>query len=118
MPATQPRLFPNMQRMLEQLGERLRLARLRRKYSIATVCARADIARATLYRAEAGDPAVSLGTYARILDVLGLIGDLDAVAADDVLGRKLQDLKLPAKRIRKARSPKEDSNDSEQSPPA
>jgi hypothetical protein len=37
---------------------------------------------------------VSLGTYLRVLRVLGLDKDLDAVARDDALGRKLQDLGL------------------------
>ena len=40
----------------------------------------------------------------RALRVLGLDQDIDAVADDDVLGRKLQDLNLPGQR--KARTPK------------
>ncbi|OGT65980.1 MAG: hypothetical protein A3J38_10405 [Gammaproteobacteria bacterium RIFCSPHIGHO2_12_FULL_45_9] len=100
MPAKQPRLFPSLQKQLVQLGERLRAARLRRHYTIETVCIRANIARATLYRAEAGDSAVALGTYARILKVLGLDNDLSLVAKDDLLGRRLQDMELPQKRIR------------------
>jgi hypothetical protein len=34
-----------------------------------------------------------------VLRVLGLQGDLDLVARDDVLGRKLQDLKLPTRKV-------------------
>jgi hypothetical protein len=41
-----------------------------------------------------GDAAVSLGTYQRVLRVLGLDADLDCLARDDVLGRKVQDLGL------------------------
>lgn len=108
MPASQPRLFPALDAQLTAFGERLRLARLRRHFTVETVCARADIARATLYRAEAGDPAVSLGTYARILRVLGLDGDLARLASDDVLGRRLQDLELPARRSRRKPSPAKD----------
>lgn len=104
MPASQPRLFPTLDAQLTAFGERLRLARLRRRFTVATVCARADIARATLYRAESGDPAVSLGTYARILRVLGLDDDLARLAADDALGRRLQDLELPARRSRRKKA--------------
>ena len=43
---------------------------------------------------EKGDPAVSLGTYLRVLRILGLDRDLDLLAGEDRLGRKLQDLAL------------------------
>ena len=80
--------------MLSDLGERLRLARKRRKLSNAVVALRAGISRSTLYKVEAGDPGATLGSYVRVLAVLGLEGDLDHVAADDRVGRKLQDLAL------------------------
>jgi transcriptional regulator with XRE-family HTH domain len=98
MPAKAQRLFPSSQARLAALGERLRLARLRRRFSAATVAARAGISRVTLYRAEHGNPAVSLGTLLRILEVLMLERDLDQLAHDDELGRKLQDLELPIRR--------------------
>ena len=98
MPRTLPVLFPATVRQLEALGNRLRLARLRRRFTAATVAERAGITRSTLYRAEKGDAGVALGTYVSVLRVLGLHGDLDAVARDDDLGRKLQDLELPERR--------------------
>lgn len=99
MPRTTPTLFPGAARQLETLGERVRLARLRRQYSSSMVASRAGITRSTLYRVEAGDPGVSIGTYASVLRVLGLQTDLDAVAKDDALGRKLQDMELPVRRV-------------------
>jgi transcriptional regulator with XRE-family HTH domain len=99
MPRTTPTLFPPATRQLASLGERLRVARLRRRYSAESVAKRAGVARGTLYRVEEGDPGVSLATYASVLRVLGLQGDLDLVARDDVLGRKLQDLKLPTRKV-------------------
>ena len=52
----------------------------------------------TLYRAEAGNSAVALGTLMRILSVLGLESDLDLIARDDKLGRLLQDNELKPRR--------------------
>ncbi len=90
-----PTLFPAMVRQLAELGARLRLARLRRQYSAATVAARAGMTRVTLGRVEKGDPGTGLGAYASVIRVLGLQTDLDAVARDDALGHKLRDLDLP-----------------------
>lgn len=70
-----------------------------------TVAERAGITRKTLYRVERGDPAVALGVYARVLQALRLENDLAAVAADDQLGRKLQDLDLePGERAPKRKA--------------
>lgn len=89
-----PLVFPQEQGLLCELGERLRLARKRRRLSSAVVAQRAGISRATVYKVETGDPGATLGSYVRVLAVLGLEGDLAMLAADDRLGRKLQDLAL------------------------
>jgi len=104
MPRTVPTLLPPATRQLASLGERLRMARLRRRYSTESVAKRAGVARATLYRVEEGDSGVSIATYASVLRVLGLQSDLDLLARDDVLGRKLQDLKLPTRKAAPRRS--------------
>lgn len=93
-----------MARQLADLGARLRLARLRRRYSAEAVAVRAGITRVTLARIERGDAGTSLGAYVAVLRVLGLHGDLDGIAKDDVLGRKLQDLDLPVRRTAPRRS--------------
>ena len=72
MPRKPPVVFPQEQRLLSELGERLRLARLRRKLSNAVAAQRAGISRSTLYKVEAGDPGATLGSYVRVLAVLGL----------------------------------------------
>ncbi len=87
-------LFPQTQRRAEALGERLRLARLRRRIPLTEMAARADASRITLGRLEKGDLSVSLALLARVLGVLGLEADLDQLARDDELGQRLQDLKL------------------------
>ena len=101
MPRKPPVIFPQEQRLLSELGERLRLARKRRKLSNAVVALRAGVSRTTVYKVEAGDPGATLGSYMRVLAVLGLENDLNLLAADDRLGRKLQDLALePAPKTR------------------
>jgi transcriptional regulator with XRE-family HTH domain len=95
-------LVPSLTRVLERFGENLKLARLRRRYAAETVAQRAGIARATLYRVEQGDPSVSLGNYARVMQVLRLEEDLKLLGLDDELGRKLQDAALGTR----ARAPK------------
>lgn len=94
MPKKPPVIFPQEQSILTELGGRLKLARLRRKLSSMVVSQRAGISRSSLYKVERGDAGATLGTYVRVLAVLGLDGDIRHLAADDRLGRKLQDLQL------------------------
>lgn len=98
MPSKAPLAFPSETKLLADFGGRLRLARLRRRLTAVVVAARANISRPTLAKAERGDPSVTLGTYLRILAIYALEGDLSVIARDDVLGRRLQDLALPAPR--------------------
>ncbi|MCX7240376.1 MAG: helix-turn-helix transcriptional regulator [Burkholderiales bacterium] len=105
MPRKPPTIFPQEQKLLSDLGERFRLARKRRKLSNAVVAQRAGISRTSLYKVERGDPGATLGTYLRVLAVLGMEGDITALAADDKVGRKLQDLALePSPSSRRRRS--------------
>ena len=104
MKAKPPRLFPTLERRLSALGERLRLARMRRKFSAETVAKRAGVSRMTLYRIESGGQAVAFGSYARVLAVLQLDPDLEKLALDDALGRRLQDLGIPERRRAPRRS--------------
>jgi transcriptional regulator with XRE-family HTH domain len=89
-------VFPKGQRQLEELGERLRLARLRRRLTQAVVAARVGVSKQTLAKLEAGGASTSLATLVRLLGVLGLAQDLDRLAADDELGRRLQDMEQKA----------------------
>jgi transcriptional regulator with XRE-family HTH domain len=90
-------IMPSTIKILKEFGENIRLARLRRKLSAGQVSERANISRATLWYIEKGSPRVSMGIYSQVLFVLGLDKDLLKVAADDVLGRKLQDAELSVK---------------------
>jgi len=87
-------LLPKIERILVEMGENIRLARLRRRLGVAQVAARANISRMTLFYIEKGREGVAMGAYAQVLFVLGLEKDLLKLAGDDPLGRKLQDAKL------------------------
>lgn len=84
-------ILPKTTRILIQMGENIKLARLRRKFSAEQVAERANISRPTLSAIEKGMPTVSIGSYLLVLQVLGLENDFLFLAKDDILGRKLQD---------------------------
>ena len=98
MTSKSPLMFPSQSALLAAFGERLRLARLRRRLTVDIMCERARVSRMTLYRIEEGSPAVSLGMYLNVLAVLKLENDLGLLAQDDRMGRLLQDNALPARR--------------------
>ena len=95
-------LLPRAQKTISVLGENIKLARLRRKFSAEQVAERSDISRPTLVSIEKGNPNVTIGAYVKVLSVLGLENDIMEVAKDDKLGRKLLDAKL----IVRERAPK------------
>jgi transcriptional regulator with XRE-family HTH domain len=92
-----PVLLPKHKKLLKELGENIKLARLRRKFSTEQVSERANISRPTLHSIEKGSESVSIGLYLQVLIVLGLEKDLLMIAKDDELGRKLQDIDLSTK---------------------
>ncbi|MFN2260604.1 MAG: helix-turn-helix domain-containing protein [Psychroflexus sp.] len=87
-------ILPKTRRILEEMGENIKLARLRRKFSSEQVAERANISRPTLSAIEKGKPTVSIGSYLLVLQVLGLEKDFLFLAKDDELGRKLQDARI------------------------
>jgi transcriptional regulator with XRE-family HTH domain len=98
MPKKQPPMDPTQAKLLQGLGERLRLARLRRGLAIEHVCFKARISRMTLYRLEEGSAAIALGTLIRVLTALSLQNELELIARDDPVGRMLMDRKFPPRR--------------------
>lgn len=95
MPKNTTIVMPKTKKILAQMGQQIKLARLRRKLTGSLVAERAGISRATLVAVEKGTPSVSIGTYAAVLLALnGLDEDLLLIARDDELGRKLQDIGL------------------------
>jgi transcriptional regulator with XRE-family HTH domain len=68
--------------LLLQLGDRIK--RLRKAQNISTVemAKRVGISRTTLAAVEAGDPAPTMGTYLRVMSVLGVASDLALLVSD------------------------------------
>ena len=95
-------ILPQIEKILKEMGEQIRFARLRRRISQDLAAERAGVSRTTIWHIEHGDPSVSMGAYAAVLHALnGLDRDLLLIAKDDNLGRMLQDIDLVTpKRIR------------------
>ena len=83
-----------LKQYLELMGEQIMLARKRRHLSMQNIADRATVTRLTVSKVEHGDPTVSMGIYARILFALNLEKDITLIAANDPLGRQLQDAAL------------------------
>jgi len=88
-------------RALRKLGSDLRDARRRRRIPVAVLAQRASISRTTLNKVENGDAGVSLGAYATVLFVLGMVDRLADLAdpRNDTVGLQLEEEHLP-ERIR------------------
>jgi transcriptional regulator with XRE-family HTH domain len=102
-----PAPFPlPVQHGLRRLGRELRAARLRRRLPVAVLAERAAISRVTLAKVEKGEPGVSMGIYAKVLFVLGMLDRLAGLAdlREDGLGLALAEEQLP-QRIRRRRAP-------------
>lgn len=87
-------LLPSTQNLLAELGERLKLARLRRKLTAKQVAERAGMTPMTLRSLESGGSGVTIGAYLSVMQVLGIESDLAMIGAEDKLGRRLQDSRL------------------------
>ena len=94
---------------LAQLGQRIRLARIRRGWSVADLAGKAGINRNTLTALELGKPGTALGVCITVLWALGLDKSVDAVADPDgdLHGKALEASRRPT-RAGKARKASDD----------
>lgn len=90
-------LLPSTEALLHAFGERLRLARLRRRLPARQVAERAGMAPMTLRSLERGGTGVTMGAYLAVMQVLGIEKDLELLGNADPMGRALQDAALPAR---------------------
>jgi transcriptional regulator with XRE-family HTH domain len=94
-------------RALKKFGADIRIARLKRGFTVEMMAQRIGVHRSTYSKIEKGDPMVGLGAYASALFVLGFgtrLGDLIDQRSDDT-GLLLNLEQLP-KRIRPKKKPK------------
>ena len=108
-------LPPEVLVSLQTLGERLAVARLRRKESQRQWASRLGVSVPTLIRLEKGDPSVSMGVYASALWLLGLadgLGDL-AEPGKDVRALESDVRQASSLRARRTRTTAAASRDKE-----
>ena len=88
-----------------QLGQRIRIARIRRGWSVAALAGKAGINRNTLTALEFGKPGTAVGVCFTVLWALGLDKGLDVVADPDAdeHGKALEASRRPP-RARKKRT--------------
>lgn len=86
---------------LKKLGADLKEARIKRRLTMALVEERAGITHITLSKVEKGDAGVSMGIYAKVMFVLGLIDNIYNLAEpdNDTVGKVYDKENLP-KRVR------------------
>ena len=86
-----------VRRALIKVGDDIRDARRRRGLPMQIVADRAFTSRPTLQRVEKGDPSVSIGIYAGVLQALGLLEGLAGIAdiGSDPVGQSLASAALP-----------------------
>lgn len=96
-------LLPSTEELLRQFGDRLRLARQRRRLSAKQVAERAGMSPMTLRSLERGGSGVTMGAYLSVMQVLGIENDLGQLGKADPQGRELQDARLPAASKRTAK---------------
>ncbi|MGE0631899.1 MAG: helix-turn-helix domain-containing protein [Pseudobdellovibrionaceae bacterium] len=87
-------ISPLAKRHLKQMGDNIKMARLRRNLSIRAIAQRAGLSVNTVMTLERGGAGVSIGAIANVLHSLGIADHVSLIAQSDLLGRKLQDLEL------------------------
>lgn len=71
--------------LLLQLGDRLRQLRVAHGLGTVEMAERVGVTRNTLRNVEAGDPGTAIGTYLRVMSVLGVSGELALLAGDSLV---------------------------------
>jgi len=104
--------FENPMHVIDQvalLGQRIRIARIRRGWSVADLASKAGINRNTLTSLELGKPGTAVGVCFTVLWALGLDRTVDSLADPDadLHGKALE----AARRPTRSGKPRKISND-------
>lgn len=93
-----------VRRSLRKLGRDIRVARKKRRLTVAMMMERVGVSKVTYLKVEKGDPRVGIGIYGTTLMALGLGTPLEHVAdpAEDEEGLALEEARLP-ERVRPRR---------------
>ncbi len=86
-----------VQRSLRKLGRDIRVARKKRRLTVAMMMERVGVSKVTYLKVEKGDPRVGIGIYGTTLMALGLgtpLADIADPAGDDE-GLTLEEARLP-----------------------
>lgn len=105
-------LLPSVKLPLATLGQHIKHARQSRGWTVAEAAARIGVASATYKRIEAGDPSVSVGSWATALFQLQMLDQVVAAASpqNDILGTALRATQS-IKRVRKTKAEKVGTGD-------
>jgi transcriptional regulator with XRE-family HTH domain len=69
--------------LLVQFGGRLRAARMDRGWTASQVAERAGLSRTTLHAVESGAPSPAIGTYLKVMGIVGLAADMALLATGE-----------------------------------
>lgn len=75
-------LTPETELVIKKMGNRIKEARLRRNIVAEVLAERVGVSKGTLSAIEKGEPTVSMGAYATVLNALDMVNDFDYVAVD------------------------------------
>jgi transcriptional regulator with XRE-family HTH domain len=87
-------VLPKLEKITENLGTNIRLARLRRKLSMVQVAERANVSFETYSKIEDGDSSIALAAYVNVMFIFGLETEFANIGFEDKIGRKIQDVNL------------------------
>ena len=79
---------------IKKMGVRIKKARLRRNILAEALAELVGISKGTLSSIEKGEPTVSIGAYATVLNALDMIKDLELVAVDREGRKNYQGMRL------------------------